>query len=131
MQVLIHIEANSLTQIPVHNPVIEWTRKTHPAVTTFDLSTLAQTSVAAYAMDLIKQADQIMLIIEIKIEKNMQLIQQFIQATMGLEGKSVKLVVNGKNAREMAKDFQVQNRLHNLPAQGQKKLIREFFSNKA
>ena len=131
MQLLIHIEANNLTQQHGHNSVIEWTRKTHPAITTFDFNTLSQSSVTGYAMDLIKQADQILMIVEIKIERNLQLIKEFIETTIGLEGKSVQLVVNGIHAKKMADHVQVDHRLNNVPAQGQKKLIGEFFSKGA
>ena len=128
MQLLIHIEANSLSQPQGHNSVIEWTRKTHPAITTFDFNTLSKSSVTGYAMDLIKQADQILIIIEIKIERNLQLIREFIEATMGLEGKSVKVVVNGKQAEQIAAQIEGDNRMHDVPAQDQKKLIKEFFA---
>ena len=128
---LIHLEANSLSQIQGHNPVIEWTRKTHPTVTTFDFNTLAQSSITKYALDLIRQADQIMMIVEVKIEKNLQLIREFLEAAAGLKGKAIKLVINGKQAKNVTSDIEVEPPILDVPTQGQKKLIREYFSKKA
>ena len=107
--------------------MIEWTRRTLPAVTTFDLNTLSQSSVTGYAIDLLNQSDQILMIIEIKKARNLQLIKQFVEALKGQEGKQVKIVLNGHRAEELVGELASVRSERNLEERKQKQLIRDFF----
>jgi hypothetical protein len=100
-----------------------------PRVVTFDFDNLSENSIGGYAEDLLKQANQAFVIIDVNKEKNLSLVTKFIDSLVRLKNKPIMLIVNGKSKiiSEMGKTLGSEKFLQNLKAPDQQKLIRDFF----
>ncbi|MEM7548876.1 MAG: hypothetical protein AAF363_04335 [Bacteroidota bacterium] len=129
MQVLIHVEVREEYPTNFKNPIIEWTKKQLPKVVTFDFDNLSENSVAGYATDLLKQAKQAFVIIDVNIEKNLGLVTKFIDTISRQQDKSIMLIVNGESPKlsKMGKTLGSTKFIQNLHAKEQKDLLKEFF----
>ena len=133
MQVLIHIDVDqSIHEMHYHKPVVEWTRTQLPRVVTFDFDNLSETSVSNYAIDLMNQADQLFVIIDVNIDKNLGSITRFVDGLTRQKGKSVILLLNGQSAllQQMGATLGERNFKTNLADDDQKDLIMSFFNRR-
>lgn len=132
MQVLIHVEVREEYPSNYKNPIVEWTKKELPKVVTFDFDNLSENSVAGYATDLLKQAKQAFVIIDVNIEKNLGLVTKFIDTMTRQKEKSIMLLVNGKSPQlnKMGKTLGKDRFIQNLKSDDQKELLKEFFHAK-
>lgn len=128
MQVLIHAEATEhVSDIRFHKELIEWTRKELPAVVTFDFDNFSETSITNYGLDLARQADRVLVVIDIKESKSLGGLIRFVDQLSRLENKDLRLVLNGKSAElnKMSKAFG--SRFYkDLSLEEQQKMARDF-----
>jgi glyoxylate carboligase len=129
MQVLIHVEVKDSLVGKYKNPIIEWTKKELPRVVTFDFDNLSESSICGYAEDLLKQAKQAFVIIDVNKSKNISLVTKFINSLTRQKDKPILLVVNGQNATlsKMGKILGAEKFLQNLKDNEQQRAIKEFF----
>ena len=132
MQVLIHAEITEhVSDIRFHNALIEWAKKETPAVITFDFDNFSEKTIIHYGIDLAKQADRILVVVDVKEGKNLGGIIHFMDQLSRMGDKRIKLVINGnhKQLKTMAKAFGAQYSA-NLDLTEQKKLVSEFLSRR-
>lgn len=129
MQVLIHVEVKEAYDGKYKHPIIEWTKKELPRVVTFDFDNLSESSIGVYAEDLLKQAKQAFVIIDVNKEKNVGLVTKFIDSLVRQKNKPILLVVNGQSRviSKMGEVLGTDKFLQNLAGKEQQKVIKEFF----
>lgn len=128
MQVLIHAEATEhVSDIRFNKELIEWTRKELPVVVTFDFDNFSETSITNYGLDLARQADRLLVVIDILESKNLGGLIRFVDQLSRLQNKDLRLVLNGKSTElsKMSRAFG-DRFFSNLSLEEQQKLVRDF-----
>jgi len=132
MQVLIHAEISEhVSDIRFHKALIEWSKKENPSIVTFDFDNLSERTIVNYGIDLAKQADRILVIIDVNEGKNLGGIIHFMDQLSRLNDKRIRVVINGEHPQlnMIAKAFGNQC-IYDLDLSGQQKIVKEFLSRR-
>ena len=130
MQVLIHAEVSDhVGDIRFHKALIEWTKKEIPSLVTFDFDNFSEKTIIHYGIDLARQADRIMVVIDVSEGTNLGGLTHFMDQLIRLTDKNLKVVINGKQDQLHKMASILGDRyLQDLSLPQQKKLIKDFLS---
>lgn len=130
MQVLIHIEVANEFSGSYQKPIISWAKEQFPNLVTFDFDNFSEPSIMDYGIDLLKQAEQVIVIIDADTEDKAGSLVKFMNKLTKEKDKSQLVVLNGNNQvlEKMAKILRSGHFLKNVDLLEQKKLVKSFFN---
>ena len=98
MKVTIHIEIGEYNKITYEKEVLAWMRQCYPHLITFDFDSHSEATVINYALDLLKQAEEIIVIIDCFPGGNSNPLLKFLDSLTRQKSKSVLVLYNGNDA---------------------------------
>ncbi len=98
VRALIHIEITNAIRHNYDKSILTWARKAIDNLVTFDVDNLSEPSIINYAVDLIKQANYLIVIIDINAEGSAGPLIHLMDVLVNQKSKPTILVLNGENA---------------------------------
>jgi len=129
MRVTIHVEIGDYHNTSYKKLVLSWMREKYPHLTTFDFDSHSEATVMNYAIDLLKQGDEIIIILDQIPGGNGKPLLRFMDTLSRSRTKSVLIIYNGEDEllTKMLSAFPKEKVLRNLDVPAQKEKIKEFF----
>src|SRR5690606_16722598 len=129
MRVTIHVEIGDYHNTSYKKLVLSWMREKYPHLTTFDFDSHSEATVMNYAIDLLKQGDEIIIILDQIPGGNGKPLLRFMDTLSRSRKKSVLIIYNGEYEvlSKMLSAFPKEKVLRNLDVPAQKEKIKEFF----
>lgn len=129
MKVTIHIEIGDYHNTSYKKLILSWMREKYPHLTTFDFDSHSEATVINYAIDLLKQGDEIIIILDQMPGGNSKPLLRFMDTLSRFRAKSILIIYNGEDdiLTKMLSAFPKEKVLRNLEAETQKEKIKDFF----
>lgn len=129
MKVTIHIEIGEYNKMTYKKEVLAWMQQHYPHLSTFDFDSHSEATVINYALDLLKQAEEIIIIIDCFPDGNSHPLLKFLDSLTRQKSKSVLVLYNGNDAliERMLFVFPQEMVIKNLDVAAQKEKIKDFF----
>lgn len=129
MKVTIHIEVGDYNKTNYKKEVLTWMREKYPHLITFDFDSHSEATVINYAVDLLKQGEEIIVIIDVFTDANSNPMLKFLDSLSRQRSKSVLIIYNGKDELidRMLSVFPKDSVIKNIDTSAQKDQIKAFF----
>lgn len=129
MKVTIHIEVGDYNKTNYKKEVLTWMQEKYPHLITFDFDSHSEATVINYALDLLKQGEEIIVIIDVFADANSNPMLKFMDSLSRQKSKSVLIIYNGKDELidRMLSVFPKDSVIKNIATSDQKDRIKAFF----
>lgn len=129
MKVTIHIEVGDYNKINYKKEVLTWMREQYTHLITFDFDSHSEATVINYALDLLKQGGEIIVIIDVFPNANSKPLLKFMDSLSRQKSKSVLIIYNGEDELidKMLSVFSKETVIRNIDTSTQKDKIKAFF----
>ena len=129
MKVTIHIEIGEYNKITYKKEVLAWMQLNYPHLITFDFDSHSEATVISYALDLLKQAEEIIIIIDCFPDGNSHSLLKFLDSLTRQKSKSVLVLYNGNDAliERMLSILPKGMVIRDIGIASQKEKIKDFF----
>ena len=129
MKVTIHVEIGDYHSTSYKKVVLSWMREKYPHLVTFDFDSHSEATVVNYGIDLLKQGEEIIVILDYMAEGNSKPLLKLLDTLIRLKNKSILVIYNGQDPLldKMLHAFPNEKILRNVDTSTQKRKIKEFF----
>src|SRR5690606_36786571 len=98
MKVTIHVEIGDYHNTSYKKAVLSWMQEKYPHLITFDFDSHSEATVINYGIDLLKQGEEMMIILDYILEGNNKPFLKLFDTLTSLKTKSIKVIYNGQDA---------------------------------
>ena len=130
MLTAINVDVCDSDFVPYEKPVLQFIKAINPQIVTFDFDNFSEPAIIDYAIDLLNQSSEIIVLINLSAEEKGKFLLKFMDSLTRQRSKKVYIFFNGEDAliSKMLSVFPAEKVFRNLSASDRKEKIREILA---